>query len=144
MSQENVELVRRAIDFFNRGEIDRALEDTDDDFEMDWSNSIGPLKGVYRGRRQVLELWASFWEAWQEVRWDPEEIIDVDETRVILVNHVRMRGKGSGVEVDATGVQLWTIGDGKGQSVKLYQSKEDALAATGPPGSGTPDDRGGG
>jgi hypothetical protein len=33
--------------------------------------------------------------------------------------------------VDATGVQLWTISDGKAQSVKLYQSKDDALEAVG-------------
>lgn len=98
---------------------------------MDWSNSIGPLKGVYRGRQQVNELWTSSLEAWREIRWDPEEIIDVGDTRVILVNHVVMRGRGSGVEVDATGVQLWTISDGNGQRVKLYQSKDDALEAVG-------------
>ena len=134
MSQENVELVRRAIRFFNSGDLDRALEETHEDFEMDWSNSIGPLKGIYRGRPQVQELWTTFREAWREVRWDPEEIIDVDETRVILVNHVRMRGWGSGIEVDATGVQLWTISDSLGRSVKLYQSKVDALEAVGSTG----------
>ena len=133
MSQENVDLVRRTIDYFNRGEIDQALEATHEDFEMDWSNSIGPLKGVYRGRRQVLELWGTFFDAWQEVRWDPEEMIDVDDTRVILVNHVHMRGKGSGIQVDATGVQLWTFREGRGVSVKLFQTKEDACEAAGFP-----------
>ncbi len=24
---------------------------------MDWSNSIGPLRGVYRGRNEVVEFW---------------------------------------------------------------------------------------
>jgi hypothetical protein len=57
MSQENIELVRRAIGWFNASAIDRALEETRDDFEMDWSNSIGPLKGVYRGRQEVLKVW---------------------------------------------------------------------------------------
>ena len=51
MSQENVKLVRRAIDSINRGHL--ALENSTDDFEMDWSNSVGPLKGVYRGVEQV-------------------------------------------------------------------------------------------
>ena len=37
----------------------------------------------------------------------------------------------SGVEVDAVGAQLWTIADGKGRNVKLYQSKADALEAAG-------------
>jgi ketosteroid isomerase-like protein len=129
MAQENVELVRRTIDFFNRREIDRALNATDPNLEMDWSNSIGPLRGVYRGRKEVLEFWQAFLEAWDEVRWDPQEFIEVDEARLIVVNRVRMRGKRSRVDVEAIGVQLWTIADGKGRKVKLYQTKADALDA---------------
>jgi ketosteroid isomerase-like protein len=131
MSQENVELVRRTIDLFNAKEIDQALERVHDDFEMDWSNSIGPLKGVYRGRLEVLALWASFLDAWETVRWEPEEIVDVDDKRLIVVNRVRMRGRGSGVDVEATGVQLWTIAAGKGERIKLFQTKAEALEAAG-------------
>ena len=98
---------------------------------MDWSNSIGPLKGIYSGRTGLMELWQSFLEAWQEVRWDPQEFIEVDEARVIVVNRVRMRGKRSGADVEAIGVQLWTITDGKGRKVKLYQTKGEALEAAG-------------
>ena len=131
MSEENVEIVRASTEAINRGDIDGALETAADDFEMDWSNSIGPLKGIYKGKEQVKELWTSFVDAFDEVRWDPEEIIEVDESRVIVVNHVRMRGRGSGIDVDATGVQLWTIRAGKGRRVKLYQSKAEALEAVG-------------
>ena len=129
MAQDNVELVRRIIELFNRKDIARVLDAVADDFELDWSNSIGPLKGVYKGREGALELWESFLDAWDEIRWDPQEIIEVDEARVILVSHVRMRGGGSGVDVEATAAQLWTITEGKGRSVKLYQSKAEALAA---------------
>ena len=131
MSQENVEIVRRVFESINRRDVDGALENAADDFEVDWSNSLSPDKGIYRGKDQVRELWATFVEAFDELQWDAEEIIEVDESRVIAVNHVRMRGRGSGVEVDATGVQLWTISGGKAQSVKLYQSKDEALEAVG-------------
>jgi ketosteroid isomerase-like protein len=127
MAQENIELIRRTIDFFNRKEIDRALDAMDENLEMDWSNSIGPLKGTYIGRTGVVELWQSFLEAWDEVRWDPQEFIEVDENRVIVVYQLQMRGSRSGIEIDATSAQLWTIIDGKGRKVKLYQSKSDAL-----------------
>ena len=63
MSQENVEMVRRVNDLFNAKEVEQALDLVGDDFEMDWTNSIG-LKGVYRGRWGVLELWTSFLDAW--------------------------------------------------------------------------------
>jgi SnoaL-like domain len=107
------------------------LEAAADDFKMDWSNSIGPLKGVYRGREEVVNFWRSFIDAFESVRWDPEEIIDVDESRVIVVNHVRVRGRGSGVAVEGTGVQLWTISGGEARSMKLFQSKGEALEAAG-------------
>jgi ketosteroid isomerase-like protein len=131
MSQENVELVRGIIDAINRGDIDSATEAAHRDFEADWSNSRGPLSGVYRGREQVRELWKSFLEAWASLRWDPEELVELDGGRVLVVNHVRMRGHASGVEVDARGAQIWTIRDGKAYAVKLYQSKAEALEATG-------------
>ena len=131
MSQQNIELVRRAFGAINRGDVDGALELGADDFEMDWSNSIGPAKGIYRGREEIREFQTTFLDAFEEVRWDPQEIIEVDDSRLIIVNHIRMRGRGSGVEVDAVGAQLWTITEGLARSVKLYQSKGDALDAVG-------------
>src|SRR3954470_18306529 len=131
MSQENVEIVRVTIDLFNAGQIDQALERVSDEFEMDWSNSLGPLKGIYRGRQRVLELWDSFLDAWETVRWEPQEIIDVDGTHVLVINHLQMRGRESGVEVDATGAHLWTITAGKGRRIKLFQTKDEALEAAG-------------
>ncbi len=131
MSQENVELVRRTIDALNRREIDQAVEVAHEDFEADWSNSIAPHGGFYRGRERARELFEAFLEAWDEFRWEPQEIIEVDESRIVVANRVRGRGRGSGVEVDATGAQLWTINRGKVRSVKLYQSKADALKAVG-------------
>jgi ketosteroid isomerase-like protein len=132
MSQENVEIVRQTIDSINRGDIDGALENATDDFEADWSNSIAPgRQGTYSGKERVREFWRSFAEAFDELRWDPEEIIDVDESRVIVVNHLHARGRGSGAAVEGVSAQLWTIGDGKGRSVKLFQSKAEALEAVG-------------
>jgi ketosteroid isomerase-like protein len=128
MSQENVELVRRAIDSINRG---RLAVETADDFEMDWSNSIGPLKGVYRGLEQVNDVLQSFREAWDQLRWEIQEVLDLDGERVLVVNRIRMCGHTSRVEVQATGVQVWTIRNGKLGSVKLYQSKAEALEAMG-------------
>jgi ketosteroid isomerase-like protein len=59
MSQENVEVVQRVFEAVNRGDIDAALELVADDYVMDWSNSIGPGKGVYHGEQGVREIWAS-------------------------------------------------------------------------------------
>jgi ketosteroid isomerase-like protein len=131
MSQENVDAVVRLIDLFNEGRIDEAFAGVAESVEMDWSNSIGPLKGVYRGKEGVRTLWQTFLDAWETVRWDPREMIDVDESRVVVVNRVRMRGRGSGVDVDATGVQVWTFEGGSPVRIKLYQTRSEALDAVG-------------
>ena len=129
MASENVELVRRAIKLFNQRKVEEALSAMSEDIVMDWTNSIGPLKGVYSGRDEVMGFWQAFLEAWESVEWDPRQIFEVDDERLIVVNTVRMQGRGSGVPVEATGVQLWTIEGGLGRSVKLFQSKEEALEA---------------
>ena len=126
---ENVRLVHQTIGMFNEGRIEEALDTVDDDFEMDWSNSIGPLKGVYTGRSQLRTFWTTFRDAWEEVRYEVEEVIEVDDSQLIAVNQLRMRGRGSGVDVEATGAQLWKVAGGRPRSVKLYQSKAEALEA---------------
>lgn len=123
------DLVRRTIALFNTGRLEDALEHLADDVVMDWANSMGPLKGVYRGRDEVLAFWRSFFEAWEEITFEIEELLDLGDGHVLSVHRLRMRGRGSGVDVTAAGVQRWIIRDGLGHRVTLYQSKADALAA---------------
>jgi len=78
---ENVAIVRATIDAINRRDLDQAVDAAHEDFEADWSNSIAPHGGVHRGREQTRELFEAFFEAWDEWRWEPEEIIEVDEAR---------------------------------------------------------------
>ena len=44
MSQENVEVVRRGIEAWNRRELTTWLASFDSDAEIDWSRSRGPLR----------------------------------------------------------------------------------------------------
>jgi len=121
--------VRRIVDSFNAREIDEALQCVAEGFEMDWSSSIGALKGVYRGRGGAGTLWTLLLDVCTMVHWGPVEVIDVDDSRVIVVNRVQMWGRGT--YVDDVEVQLWTITGGKAERVKLYRSKSEALAAAG-------------
>jgi hypothetical protein len=40
-------------------------------------------------------------DAWDEWRPEVEEVIEVDPSTVLVMTHVRARGKGSGVPVEA-------------------------------------------
>src|SRR5687767_5523363 len=98
---------------------------------MDWSNSIGPLRGVYRGKDQITGFMETFFEAWDELEWKLDEVTGVGQEQVLVVTRLRMRGRASGVDVRAGGAQVWTLRDGRLARAKVYQSKADALEALG-------------
>ena len=128
---ENIALARRVIDAFNRADIDAVLEASSEDFEFDFSNSRGPLSGVYRGPEEAREFFSSFLEPWAALEVETEELMEVGDDRVLTVSEIRTRGQGSGAPVKATGAMIWTMRDGKLAAAKLFQSKEEALEAVG-------------
>jgi ketosteroid isomerase-like protein len=131
MSQENVEVVHRILDAMNRRDVDAVVESATEDVIMDWSNSRGLLGGIRQGREQARQALEEFFEPWDSLRWDPEEVIDLGDDRVLTVSRLQMRGRGSGVDVNATGASIWTIRDGKASAITLYQSKAEALEVAG-------------
>jgi ketosteroid isomerase-like protein len=129
MSEENVELVRRSIDAFSRGELDAVLECYAPDAVIDWSNSLGFDAGVFRGHGEIRAFMERFLEAFGEIRvellGDP---VEVEDGRVVAENVSYNRGR-DGIEVRARSAWLVTISDGVQTSLTLYQTKQEALEA---------------
>ena len=131
MSQENVELVRRFEKSWARRDLDAALECVHDDLEFDWSDSMGPFVGTYKGREGLTRFWTEMLEAWEQFSPEIEEIFDCGPERLITLDVVRARGKGSGIDMEARGAMLWTVQEGKIVRVKMFQTKDEALEAVG-------------
>ena len=129
MSQENVEIVRRAIDAFNRRDLDGAMRDTDAEVELDWSRSRGFQAGVYRGQEASRAFWASWLEMFDEVTNYPDEFIECGE-HVVVPNRARLRGR-DGVEVETRSAVVVTLRNGRIVDWRLYQEKAEALEAVG-------------
>jgi ketosteroid isomerase-like protein len=131
MSPDNVETVRHYADaVFERQDVDGALGFVDPYAVFDWSESRAPYRGVRKGHAEIRKQLRDVMEAFAEI--NPEfEITALDSERVLFVNRLRVRGKASGVEVTAVGATLWTLRDGKIVHGKLFQSKDEALAAAG-------------
>ena len=129
---ENVAVVKRVIDAINRADLDGVVDLVSEDFEFDFSNSRGPTSGIYRGRNGLREFLRSFFEAWASLEFDPqEEVVELEGGRVLTVNAMRGWGHESGAEVTATGASIWTVRAGKVAAMTFYQSKAEALEATG-------------
>ena len=128
MSEENVEIVRAAIDAYNRGDHEAALKDAAPELEYDLSRATGPLPGVY-ARDQVVPFLSEFAENWQSVRIEPHEFIEVGE-QVIVPWTAHMMGR-DGIEVQARVAWTWTIREGRVERLCMYQEREEALEAAG-------------
>jgi ketosteroid isomerase-like protein len=130
MSEENVEVVSRAHEAFNLRDLDALAELAEPDWVMDWSRSIGPQRGVYRGRAGAEEWIAAISEAFESFEILPLEYVGAGE-RIVVPTRVKGRGRGSGVVVDAEGVTLWELKRGKVTKLTLYETRQEALEAAG-------------
>jgi ketosteroid isomerase-like protein len=132
MSEQNVEVVRLAIDAFNRGQLDEAMRYADPDVEVDWSRSGGVEAGVYRGAAATRAFWGTFLEAFDRVLVETEEFIDRGD-RVVAPNRTRFWGR-DGIVVEARGVPVVTLRDGLIVRWELHRDRAEAQRAAGLPG----------
>ena len=130
MSRENVEIVRRSLDAYSRRDLDAYRSLHDPDLEFDWSASLGPEAGVYRGIDAVMRLHASYFETFVEIIIEPECFIEAGES-VLVPNGSRSTGR-DGIEVYTRDVAfLFTVRDGRITHFRLYNDRGEALKAVG-------------
>src|SRR4029453_19518057 len=101
MSEENVELVRRSIDAFSRGDLDGLLESYAPDAVVDWSNSIGFDAGVFRGHGEIRAFMERFHEGFDEIRIELLEDPEEAEEGLLVVENVSHSHGRAGVGVRA-------------------------------------------
>jgi ketosteroid isomerase-like protein len=131
MSQENVEIVRRSTDAYNRRDLDGMLENWAPDAVLDWSSARSFDAGVYRGHGEIRAFTEGFLATWDEARIEiVDGPVEVEDGLLIAENITYMRGR-DGIEVQARSVWLITIRDGEQTSLTLYQTKQEALEAAG-------------
>jgi ketosteroid isomerase-like protein len=129
MSQEIIEIVRAAMDAWNRGDWDEALKDAAPDVELDNSSNTGEWRGVHSGPDEVKRMWKKFAEPWESVRFEIDEFIDAGE-HVVTRQTGQFTGR-DGIQVETQTGWCWTFRDGV--LTRLFASNElnDALEAAG-------------
>jgi len=131
MSEENVEIVRKALAYEYDGVGGRAEAEAifDPNVVMnpasegfDEEPSYGP-----HAMRDDMERWSS---AFEELKVTFEEIIDAGD-QVVVVAHHEGRGRVSGVEVDSRYYEVYTVREGKVSRIDEYADRSEALEAAG-------------
>jgi uncharacterized protein len=129
MSQENVEIVRRAIAAYNRRDFEAMRALNHPDVQLDWSASRGLEAGVYQGQEEVLRFYQNFLETFEEVNIEPDRFIESGES-VVVPNSARIRGR-DGIETVARSALVFEVRSGRLARVCLHQETHEALEAAG-------------
>jgi ketosteroid isomerase-like protein len=131
MSQENVEMVRRAYDAALRSDWNSLSELLDPDFEF--HGTVGGLEEgrIARGAQQFVEVFEKEdLDAWDERRFEPSDFIDAGDCVVVLQREYR-RGRGSGVELEDETAVVFEVRDGSVVRIQGYMDPVSALEAVG-------------
>jgi hypothetical protein len=136
MSRENVEVVRALFDAFARRDHEAAFAYYDPDIEWDASRGAeggaSDIAAVYRGHEGVRNYWRRWLSAWEDVEATDVELEDAGPTVVALINRQRIRGRGSGIELETPPYALtFTFRDGKVVRWVLYPTQAEAREAAG-------------
>jgi ketosteroid isomerase-like protein len=137
MSQENVEIVRRAFEEFRAG-IERGNPGAPWDAgliaaDSEWIMPV-PFEGrtVWRGREGFVEI-AQSWMSDEFEDWSfrLERLIDAGDDRVVVLLHQSARGKASGAPVEAKASIVYQLRDRRVIRMWGYFSHAEALEAAG-------------
>jgi ketosteroid isomerase-like protein len=131
MSQENVEIVRQAVEAFNREDADAFVALAG--LNVEWEDAIfwSGVTRTYRGRQELREWFNQVLEPWESLHVEVEEITEAANDGVFYCLFLTGRGKGSGVDTE---LRVWAVNwfaDGKVSRRRVFRERDEALEAAG-------------
>jgi ketosteroid isomerase-like protein len=129
MSEENVEVVRRAHQALNGGDMDALVVLCDTEFHLDMSDRVfNPT--VYEGHDGIWRFYSEVRDVWASYVWEPEELVEAGDNVVALLRSGG-RGRGSGIEVERRTAMVWTVRAGQATALRFFRDRNEALEMVG-------------
>jgi len=132
MSEENVELARKATDALNRRDLDAWLAFLSPDVVWEALRDVPGLRDVYRGRAEVRAWIEDLWEVAESgVHTEIEQLTDLGDDRVFMAAVFTARGRGSGVPFE---LHTWSVvwfAEGLVTRRQVFWTRDEALEAAG-------------
>ena len=129
MSEQNVELARRAVETYNEHDTEAYIALCDPKIELQTTMGVGGA--IYHGHDGMRRYFGDLEDAWgKEFRVEPEAYFDLGE-QTLLFYVARGRGSQSGVEVTRPRALIQGWRDGLLVYVKVYVDRAEALSELG-------------
>jgi ketosteroid isomerase-like protein len=128
MSQENVEVVERAIAAVNERDVDSYLALCTPDVEL--VSPVAPIEGANRGAEGIRQFFAGVDEATTEFRLDIDSLRAIGEDRVLALVQVSTVSQG-GIPYTQRAANVYDLVGAKLCRVRIYLDRSEALEAAG-------------
>ena len=124
--------IRQAYAAANRRDFERVLVGWDPGSEYRPSADLMPpdFEAVFHGHDGYLMMWRRQVDAFEDLRFDPEEILDLGD-KLLVTAQVRGHGSGSGVPVTQPVFQLFELRRGLVVGQEDFLDRSEALEAAG-------------
>jgi ketosteroid isomerase-like protein len=128
MSQENEEIVRRALSALDRRDVEAYLELASPEIEL--INPASPLEGPTTGHDGVRRFFSEI-EAYAETSAFQVEEIRTVNSQVLAYFTLTALGSLSGAEIGVRLAGVYEVEDGKVRRVRIFTDRTEALEAAG-------------
>ena len=130
MSQEHIEIVRRAFESFNRRDLAGAVAALERDAE--WMPYLAALEEeIYRGREDIERMWREVLRDVPDLRMEFVRVVADSRETVVLEVEFRGMGKASGADIRTRVYQAVSFRDRKVVRVQGFRTAVEALEAVG-------------
>ena len=130
MSQENVEVIRAMYEHWARGDFPASFIDSDVEHSRIGAQTPD-MEGEFRGLEELSRAMVEYLHAFSDLRIEAEEIIDLDDDRVLVLSRHTAQGKLSGAPTDHQLGDLFTLRAGKVVRYDSYWDRAEAMRAAG-------------
>jgi ketosteroid isomerase-like protein len=130
VSQQNVEFVRAMYEHWARGDFPASFMDPEVEHSRIGAQTPD-MEGEWRGLEAFSRVFAEYLHAFSDLRIEAEEIIDLDDDRVLVLSRHTAEGKLSGAPIEHELGDLFTVRDGKIVRYESYWDRAVALKAVG-------------
>jgi ketosteroid isomerase-like protein len=128
MSQENVEIVRRAVERYNEtAELDVEVLDPEVELVIDPASFVG---GTYHGPEGVRAFFDRLGESFDRVQLEVDRYVDADDS-VVALGRTRVHGERSDITTGQPLAWVFRLQDRRVVAMRSYFGAADALEAVG-------------
>jgi ketosteroid isomerase-like protein len=130
VAESDVELIRQGFEDLANVGYEALLPLIAPDFELTTPPQLSAEPDTYRGPAGIGRYFESFYDAMDEIHFEPLEFREVGEW-IVVPFKMTARGRSTGLEVEQQGVMAWQVRNELAVRLDVFAELEDALRTVG-------------